>query len=127
MQQAHCIGTVKGPGETPHEFTFIAPDPERRVNMANLFTIWPMSMAKNAKSWGVLRRAISVKLFPDSFMADPAVPPNEIAALLGYDSDANELFEITVAVLGYHSRAMGDFINPRGTTGWWFAHLYCRR
>ena len=26
-----CIGTVKGPGETPNEFTFIAPDPERRV------------------------------------------------------------------------------------------------
>ena len=28
---AECIGTVKGPGETPHEFTLIAPDPERRV------------------------------------------------------------------------------------------------
>ena len=26
-----CIGTVKGPGETPNEYTFIAPDPERRV------------------------------------------------------------------------------------------------
>ena len=26
-----CIGTVKGPGETPNEFTIIAPDPERRV------------------------------------------------------------------------------------------------
>ena len=31
MTVSHCIGTVKGPGETPHEFTFIAPDPERRV------------------------------------------------------------------------------------------------
>mgnify|MGYP000853233224 CR=1 FL=1 len=26
-----CIGTVKGPGETPNEYTFIAPDPQRRV------------------------------------------------------------------------------------------------
>ncbi len=31
MAEDSCIGTVKGPGETPNEFTFIAPDPERRV------------------------------------------------------------------------------------------------
>ncbi|OUC07261.1 hypothetical protein RY27_15925, partial [Litorilinea aerophila] len=55
----------------------------------------------------------SVRLFPDSFMADPSVPPAQIAALLGYDSDASELFEITVAVLGYHDSQMGEFINPR--------------
>jgi hypothetical protein len=30
-EHSTCIGTVKGPGETPNEFTFIAPDPERRV------------------------------------------------------------------------------------------------
>jgi DNA helicase HerA-like ATPase len=46
-------------------------------------------------------------------MADPNVPPDQVAALLGYDSDASELFEITVAVLGYHSVSMGEFINPR--------------
>ena len=31
MLELECVGTVKGPGETPHEYTFIAPDPERRV------------------------------------------------------------------------------------------------
>ena len=46
-------------------------------------------------------------------MADPNVPPQEVAALIGYQSDANELFEITVTVLGYHSSEMGEFINPR--------------
>ena len=25
------VGTVKGPGETLHEYTFIAPDPERQL------------------------------------------------------------------------------------------------
>ena len=25
------VGTVKGPGETLHEFTFIAPDPARQL------------------------------------------------------------------------------------------------
>ena len=33
--------------------------------------------------------------------------------MLGYESDATELFEITVTVLGYHSQQLGDFINPR--------------
>jgi DNA helicase HerA-like ATPase len=32
---------------------------------------------------------------------------------LGYENDAGELFEITVAVLGYHDPGLGDFINPR--------------
>ena len=32
MNQDHCIGTVKGPGETPNEFTIIAPAPEQRVD-----------------------------------------------------------------------------------------------
>ena len=33
--------------------------------------------------------------------------------MLGYESDASELFEITVTVLGYHEPGLGDFINPR--------------
>jgi len=41
------------------------------------------------------------------------VPPDQVAALLGYDADARELFEITVAVLGYHSGALREFVNPR--------------
>ena len=113
MTLSHCIGTVKGPGETPHEFTFIAPDPERRVKHGEFIYYLAHVDGEERQILGRITARISVKLFPDSFMADPAVPPNEIAALLGYDSDANELFEITVAVLGYHSRAMGDFINPR--------------
>ncbi|MFN8496104.1 MAG: ATP-binding protein [Caldilineaceae bacterium] len=113
MQQAHCIGTVKGPGETPHEFTFIAPDPERRVKHGEFIYYLTTVDGVERKILGRVTARQAVKLFPDGFMADPLVPPNEIAALLGYDSDANELFEITVAVLGYHSPVMSDFINPR--------------
>ncbi len=108
-----CIGTVKGPGETPHEFTFIAPDPERRVKHGEFVYYMTEVDGETRQIIGRVTARISVKLFPDSFMADPSVSPTQIAALLGYDSDASELFEITVAVLGYHSRAMGDFINPR--------------
>ncbi len=108
-----CIGTVKGPGETPHEFTFIAPDLERRLKHGEFVYYLTQVDDEERQIIGRVTARESVKLFPDSFMADPTVPPSQIAALLGYDSDANELFEITVAVLGYHSPAMGDFINPR--------------
>ncbi|MEZ4863708.1 MAG: ATP-binding protein [Caldilineaceae bacterium] len=110
---AECIGTVKGPGETPHEFTFIAPDPDRRVKHGEFVYYITQVDGEERQIIGRITARTSVKLFPDSFMADPTVPPRQIAALLGYDSDANELFEITVAVLGYHSTVMGDFINPR--------------
>jgi hypothetical protein len=110
-----CIGTVKGPGETPHEYTFLAPDPERRVKHGEfVFYLAAVDGAERPILGRVTGRR-AVKLFPDSFMADPAVPPGEIAALLGYAGDAGELFEITVAVLGYHDASLGDFINPRVT------------
>ena len=114
MLENHCIGTVKGPGETPHEFTFMAPDPERRVKHGEFVYYLAHVDGEERQIIGTRDRAASrFSLFPDSFMADPTVPPHEVAALLGYDSEDSELFEITVAVLGYHSAVMGDFINPR--------------
>ncbi|MFN8441645.1 MAG: ATP-binding protein [Caldilineaceae bacterium] len=108
-----CIGTVKGPGETPNEFTFIAPDLERRVKHGEFVYYYAEVDGMERQILGRVTGRESVKLFPDSFLADPSVPPSQIATLLGYDSDASELFEITVAVLGYHDSRMGDFINPR--------------
>ena len=113
MEQLQCIGTVKGPGETPHEYTFIAPDPDRRVKHGEFVYYWADVEGEPRQILGRVTARQSVRVFPDSFMADPSVPPDQMAALVGYDSDANELFEITVAVLGYHSRSMGEFINPR--------------
>lgn len=113
MEQLQCVGTVKGPGETPHEYLFIAPDPERRVKHGEFVYYWANVEGETRQILGRVTARRSVQLFPDNFMADPNVPPDQMAALLGYDSGANELFEITVAVLGYHSRSMGEFINPR--------------
>lgn len=113
MTQSTCIGTVKGPGETPNEFTLIAPDPERRVKHGEFLYYTAHVDGESRRILGRVTGRVSVKLFPDSFMADPAVSPGQIAALLGYDSDASELFEIAVTVLGYFSKTLGDFINPR--------------
>ncbi len=108
-----CIGAVKGPGETPHEYTFIAPDPMRRVKHGEFVYYLTEVDGATREILGRITGRRAVKLFPDSFMADPGVAPSAVAALLGYDSEANELFEITVAVLGYHDVGLGDFINPR--------------
>ncbi len=113
MTQPTCIGTVKGPGETPNEFTLIAPDPARRVKHGEFLYYTAHVDGAPRRILGRVTGRVSVKLFPDSFMADPAVSPGQIAALLGYDSDASELFEIAVTVLGYFSATLGDFINPR--------------
>jgi DNA helicase HerA-like ATPase len=113
MTHKHCVGTVKGPGETPHEFTFIAPDPERRVKHGEFVYYETAVDGAPTQILGRVTGRMPVKLFPDSFMADPAVSPESVALLLGYDSDARELFEITVTVLGYYDDVLHDFINPR--------------
>ncbi len=113
QQSPTCIGVVKGPGETPHEFTFIAPDPERRVKHGEFVYYFAQVDGEERRILGRVTGRIAVKLFPDSFMGDPLTPPSQVAALLGYDSDASELFEVVVAVLGYHDPGLGDFINPR--------------
>ncbi len=113
MTQKHCVGTVKGPGETPHEFTFIAPDPERRVKHGEFVYYETTVDGEEKQILGRVTGRVPVKLFPDSFMADPSVSPESVAMLLGYDSDARELFQITVTVLGFYDDNLGDFINPR--------------
>ena len=108
-----CVGTVKGPGETPHEYTFIAPDPERRVKHGEFVYYLAQVDDAEMRILGRVTGRRSVRLFPDSFMADPTVPPSQVAELVGYDSNATELFEITVAVLGYYSDTVNEFVNPR--------------
>ncbi len=120
MTTATCIGVVKGPGETPNEFTFVAPDPDRRLKHGE-FIFYNIEVDDDDRQiLGRISARESIRVFPDSFMADPAVPPSQVAALLGYDSPESELFELTVTVLGYHSPILGDFINPRvpPAAGW---------
>ena len=113
IETIHPIGTVKGPGETPNDYLFIAPDPERRVKHGEFVYYIATVDGEERAILGRVTGRRPVKLFPDSFLADPTAPPASVAALLGYESDATELFEITVTVLGYHSAQLGDFINPR--------------
>jgi hypothetical protein len=106
------IGTTKGPGETPHEFTFVTPDPEQRVRYGEF--VYYNTVAEGAPRC-ILARVTGrepLRLFPDTFMADPAIPPGDVARLLGFEEGAHELFEITATVLGYYDPGLG-FVNPR--------------
>ncbi len=108
-----CIGTVKGPGETPNEYTVIAPDLDRQLKHGEFLYYTTDVDGEERPILGRVTGRQSVRLLPDSFMADPNVPPREVAALIGYRSNANELFQITVTVLGYYSSMLSEFINPR--------------
>ena len=108
-----AVGTVKGPGETLHEFTFIAPDPERQLKHGEFVYYTASVDGSQRQILGRITDRTAVKLFPDTFMADPSVPPQTVAAMLGYESEATELFELTVTVLGYYDDRLQDFTNPR--------------
>jgi hypothetical protein len=110
--QDQAIGTTKGPGETPHEYTFVAPDPQQRVKFGE-FVYYEAELAGERKPiLGRVTGRVPLRLFPDTFMADPAIPPQAIADLLGFEQGVHELFEITATILGYYDPVMG-FVNPR--------------
>jgi len=111
--ERQCIGTTKGPGESAHEYTFITPDPERRIKTGE-FVYYEMKVeGKLRQILGRVTQRVPLRLYPDTFMADPGVPPAEIAAMLGFREQHHELFEVSVVVMGYYQPELGDFVNPR--------------
>jgi hypothetical protein len=113
MNEIAPIGTTKGPGETAHEYLFITPD-RGGVAKAGEFVYYETAVdGQPRRVLGRITGRQPVRLFPDGFLADPDVPPDEVAALIGYDEREYELFEVGVVVLGYYDQALGDFINPR--------------
>jgi len=113
VSQVIPIGTTKGPGETPHEYTVITPDRERTAKSGEFVYYETLVDGQPRCVLGRITGRRPVRLFPDSFLADPNVPPTEVAAMIGYTGRDHELFELTVGVLGYYDETLGDFINPR--------------
>jgi DNA helicase HerA-like ATPase len=61
---------------------------------------------------GRIIKRVPLQLYPDTFLAEPEISPAQVAAMVGYDSLTNELFELHVAIMGYYEQATGSFINP---------------
>lgn len=105
-------GTVKGPGELPHEYLFITADNSRtRIGEFVYYAAHDGEEARHILGNITSRRL--VRNLPDAFLSDPQTPPAVVSALIGLSTDCGELYEITVETIGYFSRTLGDFVNPR--------------
>jgi uncharacterized protein len=119
------VGITKGPGEATHEYTFVSRDDAQELKNGE-YVYYELSgpgadeeepglNGASAFGYRVLGRIIKrvpLKLYPDSFLAEPEIAPSQVAAMVGYDSRANELFELHVAIMGYYEAASGSFVNP---------------
>ncbi|HEY0376133.1 MAG TPA: ATP-binding protein [Pyrinomonadaceae bacterium] len=105
-------GTVKGPGELPHEYLFITAD-NWRTRVGEFVYYLARDGAEERHIIGNITSRRLVRNLPDVFLSDPEIPPAVVSSLIGLSSDCGELYEITVETVGYFSRALGDFVNPR--------------
>ncbi|MGI5836269.1 MAG: ATP-binding protein [Chloroflexota bacterium] len=110
---AQQIGTAKGPGDRPQEYTFLTPDRDNAVKVGE-FVYYPTRVdgAEREVIGRVVRRR-PARLYPDEFSADPLVSPASVAGALGYSSPEAELFDVTVSLLGYFDERLKSFVNPR--------------
>jgi hypothetical protein len=125
----HPVGITKGPGEQVHQYTFISRDHEQVLkNGEYVYYELPSTPAATSaakgtaangsvsaeprKMLGRILKRVPVQLYPDTFLAEPEIPPSQVAAMVGYDATANELFELHVAIMGYYDERLGSFVNP---------------
>jgi hypothetical protein len=115
MTEVHArpLGTTKGPGENQHEYLFITPDRDELAKVGEFVYYETPVDGEQRRVLGRVTGRRPVRLLPDGFLADPEVPPMTVASMLGYDDQDQELFEISVNVLGYYNDVLGDFVNPR--------------
>jgi DNA helicase HerA-like ATPase len=113
MSMHEPVGTAKGPGESPHEYTFVTPDVEERVRHGEFVYYEAVVDGQVRQVVGRITDRRPLRTYPDVFMANPAVPPAHIAQMLGHGQGQHELFEITVRIIGYYDPVLKDFVNPR--------------
>lgn len=113
MSEHGPIGRAKGPGQTPHEFTFVSPDPDQNLKVGEFVTYKASVGGQERTIFSRITSRQPLRLYPDTFAADPAIDPADVATLVGYQQVGHELFELTATVIGYYDNSLGDFINPR--------------
>ncbi len=101
------IGLVKGPADSPHEFTFITPD-SSKVKTGE-FVYYTLGSRK------VICRVVKrspVRLYPTLYLSNPEIEPERILKILGVENPEFELYEVRAAIMGYFDEKLG-FVNPR--------------
>lgn len=105
-------GTVKGPGERPHEYFFITAD-NAHARIGEFVYYAAQDGNEQHKILGTITERRLVRNLPDSFLSDPNATPSSVSSLIGLDGEGCEIYQITVQTLGYFSETLGDFVNPR--------------
>jgi DNA helicase HerA-like ATPase len=105
-------GTVKGPGELPHEYLFITRDNEK-TRIGEFVYYRARDGEQTRQIIGTIKGRKIVRNLPDAFLADPSTPPALVSALIGLNGDACEIYEIQVETIGYFDGNLKDFVNPR--------------
>lgn len=112
------VGTVVEPGDGPNEFVFVTPD-EQSVKTGEFITY---SIAVEGTDRDVIARVTNreqARGLPETFMTDPAVAPDTVAATLGVPNDDVDLYRLTATVIGFYddgdedNEGMKTFSNPR--------------
>ena len=67
-------GTVKGPGERPHEFLFITAD-NRRARIGEFVYYAARDGEEERRILGNVTARRLVRNLPDAFLSDPETPP----------------------------------------------------
>ncbi len=106
------VGKVKGPGESPYEFTVVSPDQDRLLRHGEFVSFDITIGDRTVSVLGRVGKRRSLRLLPDPLLKEPDIDPSALAAALGFEG-RSELFEITVATLGYYDADLGTLVNPR--------------
>ena len=105
------IGTVKGPGLLPHEYLFLTRD--NRTTRIGEFVYYAAEVDGEVRHMiGTIKGRSLNRGLPDAFLAEANIHPADIASMLGIEPDP-EIYQITVETIGYFSKSLGNFVNPR--------------
>jgi len=112
MTTDFLTGTVKGPGELPHEYLFITKD-NKKTRIGEFVYYIAKDGDDVRQIIGTIKGRRLVRNLPDTFLADPNTPPSLVSSLIGLGEDACEIYEITVETIGFYDKTVKDFNNPR--------------
>lgn len=106
------IGTVKGPGELPHEYLLITRD-DSKARVGEFVYYEARDGNTTRRIVGTIKQRRLVRALPDAFLGDPETSPASVAAMIGLTAGSAEIYEIEVEMIGYFSTELNDFVNPR--------------